>query len=393
MAPKLRYGYAGTNVGSPDTKEKKPRDSKVVESGRKREDKRNLLEGEDQCKVRFRVTVYTKHADTEEEHRAGLGNCRCVPEWFYVARNQSSLKFEHNHTLESQDKYKRSDGILHFAQVKVEEGGYLYAAVRRWMKDKYAARTKQVEFLSDGDVANASRKWRVHHRDLELIETIEESTPEEEQRKRCLDLIQNANADGLKKALLEICSRIPDAVGIALPFIEAAQESRNDTEQEDKIAEGDDIVIPEPGLPVKTANGVYNTSTHMMIKTTYPADPNGFVGQPSAHPKELGNAMSPHRCPVHFSQNSTYLTVEHLRVRLIVVIRSSLVGIAIMCLLRIRRQRPKIIHSRRKVVQMRVSVLRKAGRVGQHLTSLVRLTRGKRRKLVEVHRKSLMRRE
>ena len=216
---------------------------------RKRDNKSHLLESTESCPVRFRIVMYIKHADTDEPHKAGLGHCRCAPEWMLFERKSHSVG-EHNHTLESQDKFKRSDALLFFAEHKVEEGGYLYASVIKWIKEKFTEKTNQVRYLTAHDVANAARRWRVQNRHLELVETIEEPTEEEEQGKRCLDLTQTTTADGLKKALAEICARLPEAAGIAIPFLEAAQEARPEgVEGLNKILEGDEIVIPEPGLP------------------------------------------------------------------------------------------------------------------------------------------------
>ena len=225
---------------------------------RKREKKNDLLESEEPCKIRFRIVSYVKHANTtDENHKFGLATCNCVPEWVFMERTATvkDSMVAHNHSLEALDKFKRSDAVLFFCRLKVEEGGYMYASVRRWLKTHYGDKTKQLEHLSDNDISNAARPWRAANRDLNLIENIEEPSPEEQARQRCLDLLGTARADGLRRALADICHKIPQAVGIALPPLHAAQEKQPDGGDGDgtegEIQEGEDVVIPAPGLPEK----------------------------------------------------------------------------------------------------------------------------------------------
>ncbi len=140
---------------------------------RKRETKRHLLETQEPCKFRFRTLYYIKHADTNEDHQF-LGSCWCLPEWVHIQRTDRCE--EHNHSLKSADQFKRADALTFFARQKVEEGGYMYASVRRWVHEKFNHLTQQTEFLTTSDIANASRSWRNKHRDLELVATIEEQT-------------------------------------------------------------------------------------------------------------------------------------------------------------------------------------------------------------------------
>jgi hypothetical protein len=103
------------------------------------------------------------------------------------------------------------------------EGGYLYRSVCRWIKEKYGHITRQVEFLTDHDVANAARRWRVQNRDVELIEQIPEPRPEDERREKALKLIQTTTVEGLRNALREVCARLPEAAEIALSPLESSQ--------------------------------------------------------------------------------------------------------------------------------------------------------------------------
>lgn len=230
---------------------------------RKRERKLNLLEGTEMCRLRFRIHAFIKHAeDGSEEHKKGLGNCNCVPEWLFMERMRASTDVDHNHTLDSLDKYKRTDALLFFAENKVIEGGYLYAAVRRWIVDNFSHKTKEVGYLTDHDVANAARRWRVQNRELELLDTIPDPNPDDERREKCLKLIATSKMEGLQTALREICKQLPEATKIALPILESSQnDDARPSENNAKILEGDEIVIPVPGIPGHRLNTLYKVKT------------------------------------------------------------------------------------------------------------------------------------
>jgi hypothetical protein len=83
---------------------------------RKRERKHHLLEGTEMCKLRFHLVAYIKHADNDDEHKKGIGNCNCVPTWLYMEKTRLTEEYSHNHTMESLDKYKRTDALLFFAE-------------------------------------------------------------------------------------------------------------------------------------------------------------------------------------------------------------------------------------------------------------------------------------
>ena len=118
----------------------------------------HLLEGTEMCKFRFKLHAFIRHAkDKSEEHGKGLGNCNCVPDWLFLERTTQANEIEHNHTLDALDKYKRNEVLLLFAEQKVAEGGYMYAAVRTWMLINYSNKTKALQYLSKHDVANAAR--------------------------------------------------------------------------------------------------------------------------------------------------------------------------------------------------------------------------------------------
>ncbi|KAH9828871.1 5-amino-6-(5-phosphoribosylamino)uracil reductase [Teratosphaeria destructans] len=141
-----------------------------------------------------------KHADTEENHHIGFSACKCLPEWLYIRRTDRTWDRNHNHDLEQLDKYKHSDGIMYFAQNKVEEG-YSFSAVTNWLHQKYGEVTSQAQFITKQDVANVAQKWRQHNRNIVLKTVVEEPTAEENEQKRCQDLINSTTPEGLMKAL------------------------------------------------------------------------------------------------------------------------------------------------------------------------------------------------
>jgi len=99
-------------------------------------------------------------------------------------------------------------------------------------------------------VANAARRWRVENRDVELIEQIPEPSPQDERREKCLKLIRTTTIDGLRNALKEVCARLPEAAEIALPLLESSQLPETEAAREkSNILQGEEIVVPEPGLP------------------------------------------------------------------------------------------------------------------------------------------------
>lgn len=230
----------------------------------------HALEGGEACKIRVRLIVYFKHAQTKEDHKGGLGSCHCVPEWIHIARTEETIKQKHvhNHTLDSLDKFRRSEALLFYARYKVAEGGYSYSAVRRWMQAKYSEYTSQVEHLKISDVANAARPWRDLNRDLELIEPVEDPSAEVEQEKKFLDLLETTTAMGLRRGLAEVCKQMPAAVAIALTHLAAAQEMQKEQDMADQLLEGDDIPIPEPGMPERLRTGSHYKPQYYPVQAT-----------------------------------------------------------------------------------------------------------------------------
>lgn len=214
---------------------------------RQRQSKDEMLGDVGECKVRLILTSYTKHVESQEACGGpGFGNCHCLAEWLYVARTNhtADIREHHTHSLDLLDMYKRSDAIMYFCKVKVEEGQYSYAAVLRWVKEKYGPITSQLQHLNKADVANVARPWRLLNKDVELRAEIVEETDEHRQRTECLDSIQSTSAEQLRKALVEVCKVYPQAVNIISPFMEKPPDSQDRSKP---IVEGPDIILPFPG--------------------------------------------------------------------------------------------------------------------------------------------------
>ena len=270
---------------------------------RKRERKHHLLEGTETCKVRFRLVAYIKHAVNDEDHRKGPGNCDCVPEWLYMEKTKLTEGESHNHTLESLDKYKRTDAMVFFALHKVMEGGYMYKSVASWIIAKYGHITKQAEFLNHHDVANAAKRWRSQNREVELIEQIPEPSPEDERREKCLKLIHTTTVDGLRNALKEVCARLPEAAAIALPLLESSQLPETAAaEAKSKILQGEEIVVPEPGLPLyRFLAPKPKPPMEMVTDNSTDLRPGDIHGSgPPTQPQQFGAPLAPAQTPPQY---------------------------------------------------------------------------------------------
>lgn len=222
---------------------------------RQRQSKDELLGDVDLCKIRVNLVSYTKHVESQEACGGpGFGNCHCIAEWLYIERTSHIIEgnVQHTHSLELLDMYKRSDALMYFCKLKVEEGQYSYAAVVRWAQEKYGPISSQLQHVTKADVANVARIWRQQNKDLELRSEIVEETDEIKQRKECIDSIHTTSAEQLRKALAEVCKIYPHAVDIIAPFMEKRPD---DQDQSKPIAEGNEINIPPPGRPRKRKMG------------------------------------------------------------------------------------------------------------------------------------------
>ncbi len=123
-----------------------------------------VTEDQEQCKMRIRVTSFTKHGDhnpfhlrvhgtraanghvdkgdAAEHNRWGGGPCKCVAEWvhFQLACVDPEIT-QHTHDLEIMDGYKRSEALALLAKNKVEEGNR-YSATTAWMHKTYGDTSK-----------------------------------------------------------------------------------------------------------------------------------------------------------------------------------------------------------------------------------------------------------
>lgn len=175
------------------------------------------------------LVSYTKHVESQEACGGpGFGNCHCIAEWLYIERTGHIIEgnVQHTHSLELLDMYKRSDALMYFCKLKVEEGQYSYAAVVRWAQEKYGPISSQLQHVTKADVANVARIWRQQNKDVELRSEIVEETDEIKQRKECIDSIQTTSVVQLRKALAEVCSLPSEGKVDRSPFssFEADQE-------------------------------------------------------------------------------------------------------------------------------------------------------------------------
>ncbi|KAK3640328.1 hypothetical protein LTR56_011926 [Elasticomyces elasticus] len=214
--------------------------------------KRQLLKESTPCPMRIRMAYYIRHADTDENHNGGIFMCQCLPEWMYLEKSpKCKSDTAHNHDIDMLDRFKRSDAIMFFVKNKAEEG-YAYSAVTHWLHDKYNSVTRQAQYVGKQEVANVSQKWRKANRHVELRMIIEEPSAEDVKKKKCLDLIHSATTEGATRALLAVCKRLPEAIDIALPLLEALQDQGSSEDAStNALLEGDKIVVPPPGLPDK----------------------------------------------------------------------------------------------------------------------------------------------
>ncbi|KAK5114589.1 hypothetical protein LTR85_010166 [Meristemomyces frigidus] len=216
---------------------------------RHRLSKRQMLENAEPCTMRIRLTYYTKHADTDDDHNVGYGACKCIPEWLYLKRTEKVRFEQHNHDIDMLDRFRRSDGMMYFVKKKAEEG-HAFSSVANWLHDKYDSVTKQAQFMTKQEVANVAQAWRRANKGLKLKMSLEDATPEEIEKSKCMDLLNTTKSEGLMRALALVCERLPEAVAIAMPMLEAVQEKEANTVPElTAIAEGNDVVPPYPGFP------------------------------------------------------------------------------------------------------------------------------------------------
>ena len=206
--------------------------------------------------MRVRVTSFTKHADTPEDHqRWGGGTCRCVAEWVHFERDcvDGDLT-EHTHDQEAVDEWKHSEAIAIFAKIKCEEGNS-YAAVSKWFRKEFGDRNKQVYKFDKADVANAAQPWRNDHKDLVLREEVPEDNDEMTTIRRCVDAMLEADAESLRAALREVCKDSDALTKTVLGVLEKNKSTARVEEQPQepwRLTEGVTLLdLPPPGVSRK----------------------------------------------------------------------------------------------------------------------------------------------
>jgi hypothetical protein len=206
--------------------------------------------------MRIRVTSFTKHANTSEDHeRWGGGACRCVAEWVHFERDcVDGDPTEHAHDQEAMDEWKHSEAIAIFAKIKCEEGNS-YSAVAKWLRKEFGDVNKQVYKFEKGDVANAAQPWRNDHKDLVLREEVLEDSDEVITMRRCVDAILKADADSLRAALREVCKDSDAVTKVVLGVLEKSKPAAPAEEQPRepwKLTEGVTLLdLPPPGVSRK----------------------------------------------------------------------------------------------------------------------------------------------
>lgn len=161
----------------------------------------------------------------------------------------------------------------------------------KWLKEKYGHITPQVNHVSKQDIANVSRPWRLLNKDVELRQQVEEETDWEQQRRNCLDSISSTSAPQLVKALVAVCTQMPQAIDLVLPFLEkaASPESRADP-----IKMGADIVIPPPGCPLAKQYTNSNYKGQILTPEEVAERARGSQGAPTQPPPPSQQRASPH---------------------------------------------------------------------------------------------------
>ena len=285
-----------------------------------------VTDDQEQCKMRIRVTSFTKHGDhnpfhlrvhgtraanghvdkgsAAEHNRWGGGPCKCVAEWvhFQLACVDPEIT-QHTHDLEIMDGYKRSEALAVLAKNKVEEGNG-YSATTAWMQKTFGETSKQISKFDKGDAANASQLWRNENKDLVLREEVPEDSEEMTTMRKCVDAILEADAPSLRAALREVLKNSHDLTKAALKVLEKhkkAPPAGTESEEPWFLAEGVSILdLPPPGPTekLKDLTGVYGPS-RTPYSPTQPAWHTSRPGQSQPVPAApMPNILGPDGRPI-----------------------------------------------------------------------------------------------
>jgi len=287
---------------------------------RTRHDSANIVtDDQEQCKMRIRVTSFTKHGDhnpfhlrvhgtraanghvdkgsTTEHNRWGGGPCKCVAEWvhFQLACVDPEVT-QHTHDLEIMDGYKRSEALAVLAKNKVEEGNG-YSATTAWMIKTFGETSKQVSKFDKGDAANAAQMWRNESKDLVLREEVPEDSEEMTTMRRCVDAILEADAPSLRAALREVLKNSHDLTKSALAILEKHKPTPSDEPEERWwLAEGVatlDLPSPGPTEKLKDIAGVYGPP-----RTPYSSPPTWQIPRSGQGQAIAPNVLGPDGRPI-----------------------------------------------------------------------------------------------
>ncbi|KAK6436878.1 hypothetical protein LTR95_006935 [Oleoguttula sp. CCFEE 5521] len=309
----------GTQVESWGCRSTKPmeRKSRSVGKGLRVKQRRvTMFEDQERCKLRLRVLSFTIHAGTGKEHTHWGVHCHCIPEWVYISRECAS-DIEHTHGTAIMEKYRKSDAMLYFGRLKVEEG-YGYGAVEDWLRKEFADATEQIQYATKTDIANMTRPWRQKHPNHPLTLKVEPDTEEVSTMKVLVDAVVEAPEDDVRMVLRKLCKDSREMTNVILGMLEKRKSDRAEkataATPADAIVDGDPVdeapdmpwqltegelkTLPFPGFPRKFApsesesSGLENgPSTRKRARgkdlevsghRQQPVPPNGFQMQGSA---------------------------------------------------------------------------------------------------------------
>ncbi|OQO14365.1 hypothetical protein B0A48_01241 [Cryoendolithus antarcticus] len=264
----------GTQVESWGCRSTKPMERKTRSVGkglRVKARRVTMFEEQERCKLRLRVLSFTDHAGIGKEHAHWGVHCHCIPEWVYISR-ECAPGIEHTHGTAIMEKYRKSDAMLYFGRLKVEEG-YGYGAVEDWLRKEFPGATEQIQYVTKTDIANMTRPWRQKHPTHPLTLKVEPDTEEVSIMKVLVDAVVEAPEDDIRTVLRELCKDSEEMTNVILGMLEKRKSDRNEeaaaaatvdavmdddpveeaTQTPWQLTEGALKTLPFPGFPRKFA--------------------------------------------------------------------------------------------------------------------------------------------
>nr|OQO30266.1 hypothetical protein B0A51_01814 [Rachicladosporium sp. CCFEE 5018] len=298
----------GTQVESWGCRSTKPMERKTRSVGkglRVKARRVTMFEDQERCKLRLRVLSFTNHAGTGKEHALWGVHCHCIPEWVYISR-ECTPDIEHTHGTTIMEKYRKSDAMLYFGRLKVEEG-YGYGAVEDWLRKEFSDASEQIQYVTKTDIANMTRPWRQKHPNHPLTLKVEPDTEEVSTMKVLVDAVVEAPEEDVRTVLRELCKDSEEMTNVILGMLEKRKSDRiekataaatvhavvdEDPVEEAvqtpwQLTEGELKTLPFPGFPRKFAPSDSESS--------------GLEDGSSSRERARGNGpegLKPHQLPV-----------------------------------------------------------------------------------------------